>query len=87
MLRNAGNIGMPETMMRYVTEFYPMYTPSVHPLSFSSIIFRNEVILTVSLMHGYLPDLCRRIVSLMNDNDIYAYISDRFSFIPVRYRL
>lgn len=87
MLRNAGNIGMPETMMRYVTEFYPMYTPSVHPLSFSSIIFRNEVILTVSLMHGYLPDLCRRIVSLMNDNDIYAYISDSFSFIPVRYRL
>lgn len=87
MLRNAGNIGMPESMMRYVTEFYPMYTPSVHPLSFSSIIFRNEVVLTASLVHGYLPELCRRIVSLMNDNDIYAYISDRFSFIPVRYRL
>lgn len=87
MLRNAGNIGMPESMMRYVTEFYPMYTPSVHPLSFSSIIFRNEVILTVTLRHGYLPDISRRIVSLMNDNDIYAYISDEFSFIPVRYVL
>lgn len=87
MLRNAGNIGMPESMVRYVTEFYPMYTPSVHPLSFSSIIFRNEVILTVTLKHGYQPDLCRRIVSLMNDNDIYAYITDEFSFIPVRYVL
>lgn len=87
MLRNAGNIGMPESMVRYVTEFYPMYTPSVHPLSFSAIIFRNEVILTASSRHGYLPDLCRRIVSLMNGNDIYAYISDEFSFTPVTYIL
>lgn len=86
MLRNAGNIGMPESMMRYVTEFYPLYTPSLHNLSLSSIIFRNEVVLTAALRHGCLPDLCRRIVSLMNDNDIYAYISDEFSFIPVKYR-
>lgn len=87
MLRNAGTIGMPESMLRYVTEFYPMYTPSVHPLSFSSIIFRNEVILTAASRHGYLPGLCRKIVSLMNGNDIYAYISDEFSFNPVTYRL
>lgn len=86
MLRNAGNIGMPESMMRYVTEFYPLYTPSLHDLSLSSIIFRNEVVLTAALRHGYLSGLCRRIVSLMNDNDIYAYISDEFSFNPVKYR-
>lgn len=86
MLRNAGNIGMPESMMRYVTEFYPLYTPSMHGLALSSIIFRNELVLTAALRHGYLKGLCGRIVSLMNDNDIYAYISDEFSFSPVKYR-
>lgn len=85
ILHSAGTVGMPASMMRYVTEFYPMYAPSVHQFVLSSIIFRNELVLTATSGPGIPSGLCRRIVSLMNEHDIYAFISDEFDYVPVKY--
>lgn len=87
MLHNAGTVGMPSSMMRYVTEFYPIYVPSVHPFVLSSVIFGNVLVLTSAVKEGCRSaGLCRRIVSLMNENDICAFISDEFDFVPMKYK-
>ena len=82
MIRNAGNIGMPDSMDRYVTEFYPLYTPGLQEFTVSTIVFRNEMVLTLAGKSSAAGALCRRIASLMNENEIYAYMSDEFDFSP-----
>ena len=87
VIHSAGNIGMPESLDRYVTEFYPLYVPGLHDMVLSCITFRNEILLTVAGRDSGRTDLiCRRIAGLMNENEIYAYISDGFDFSPTTYR-
>ena len=73
---------MPDSMDRYVTEFYPLYTPGLQEFTVSTIVFRNEMVLTLAGKSSAAGALCRRIASLMNENEIYAYMSDEFDFSP-----
>lgn len=87
VIRNAGTVGMPESMDRYITEFYPVYSPGLHDLAVSSVVFRNDLFLTFAGKDAMMTrTVCNRIADLMNANDIYAYISDEFDFSPVCYK-
>ena len=84
MIRDAGMVSMPESLSRYITEFYPVYAPDLHDFTLSSVIFRNEIVLTVAQKRG--RSLGRRIVELMNANGVISHVSDEFEFIPGSYR-
>ena len=87
MIRGAGNVGMPESMQRYVTEFYPVFTPVRQDFAVSMVVFRNEAVLTFAEKNGADGSFCRRVAELMNENDICAYVSDEFDMMPMKYEL
>lgn len=87
MIRGAGNVGMPESMQRYVTEFYPIFTPVRQDFAVSMVVFRNEAVLTFAEKNGADGSFCRRVAELMNENDICAYVSDEFDMMPMKYEL
>lgn len=81
---NIGNVIMPESLMQYVTEFYSVLSPAAHTCALSLASFKSEFSVTVS--HADKSGaLCRRFVELLNDNDIYSYISDDFDYLPMKY--
>ncbi|MBO8445557.1 MAG: hypothetical protein IAC23_07690 [Bacteroidetes bacterium] len=87
MIRGAGNVGMPESMLRYVTEFYPIFTPVRHDFVVSMVVLRNEAVLTFSERNGADGSFSRRVAELMNENEICAYVSDEFDMMPIIYKL
>ena len=77
-----GNVILPESMQRLVAEFYPVIPSSGRSVSVTVTTFRGELTVTVSgRKHAYA--VCRRLVELLKDNDIDAYIADRYSFSPL----
>ena len=84
-LCNIGSVIMPETMLQYITEFYPVVTPSMFPYSISTINFRGDLIVTVA---SSLPGdgVCRRLTALMKEYGIPAFISESYSISPLKYK-
>ncbi len=77
-----GNVILPDTMQRYVTEFYPVMPSGPYMFSLTVISYRGDVIVTVSGRNN-VDAVCGRFVELLRRNDIDAFIADEFSFIPM----
>ena len=77
-----GNVILPESMQRLVSEFYPVIPSSGKAISVAVTTYRGELCVTVS-GRKYPIEVCRRLVELLHDNDIDAYIADRYRFSPL----
>lgn len=78
----VGNVRLPETMQRLVTDFYPVIPSSGKTVSVAVGTYRGNLLVTVSgRTKSY--DVCQRLVELLKENDIDAYIADRYVFTPL----
>jgi hypothetical protein len=73
-------------MQRLVSEFYSVIPSSGRTISVTVTIFKGELNVTVSGKR-YSNDVCRRLVTLLQDNDIDAYIADRYHFSPLMMKI
>lgn len=78
----VGSVILPESMQRYVTEFYPVSPSGPYMFSLTVVNYRGEVVVTVSGKKD-TRNVCGRFVELLVRNDIEAFIADEFSFIPM----
>lgn len=79
----VGNVILPESMQRLVTEFYPVIPSAGRTISVAVSTYRGDLLVTVSGRNGTLG-ICRRLVELLKGNDIDAYIAERYEFTPLR---
>lgn len=78
----VGHAILPESMQRLVSEFYPVIPSSGKTVSVTVTTYKGELAVTVSgrrLAH----EVCRRLVDLLLENDIDAYVADRYDFVPL----
>lgn len=77
-----GNIILPESMQRLVTEFYPVIPSSGKAISVTVTTYKGDLSVTVS-GRKHAEGVCRRLVELLHSNDIDAYIADRYDYCPL----
>ena len=77
-----GHVILPDSMQRLVSEFYSVIPSSGRTISVTVTTFKGELNVTVS-GRKYSGDVCSRLVTLLQDNDIDAYIADRYHFSPL----
>ena len=77
-----GNIILPESMQRLVTEFYPTIPSSGKSISVTVTTYKGDLSVTVSGKR-HADAVCRRLVELLHSNDIDAYIADRYEYSPL----
>lgn len=78
----VGHVILPDSMQRLVSEFYSVIPSSGRTISVTVTIFKGELNVTVS-GKKYSNEVCNRLVNLLQDNDIDAYIADRYVFRPL----
>ena len=78
----VGNIILPETMQRYVTEFYPAVPAGANVYSLTVVSYRGDVVVTICGRKD-TSKVCGRFVELLAENDIEGFIADEFPFIPM----
>lgn len=78
----VGNVILPDSMQRYVTEFYPLIPSGPYMFSLTVVNYRGDVVVTVSGRRD-VNKVCGRFVELLVRNDIDAFIADEYSFIPM----
>ena len=78
----VGNMVFPESMQRLVSEFYPVIPADTQAYSLSVIVYRSEIVVTVSGINEVVP-CCRRFVERLSECDIDAYISDTYTYTPM----
>ena len=83
---NIGSVIMPESMQRYITEFYPVVPVPVFPYGMTAINFKGELVVTVSSAEAS-GDVCARFVSLLKRYDMPAYISESYMHLPLTTKL
>ena len=77
-----GNVILPDSMQRLVTEFYSVIPSAGRTISVTVSTYKGELSVTVSgRKHAYT--VSRRLVDMLQENDIDAYIADRFNFSPL----
>ena len=77
-----GHVILPDSMQRLVSEFYSVIPSSGRTISVTVTAFKGELNVTVSGKR-YSNEVCRRLVELLQENDIDAYIADRYGFDPL----
>ena len=77
-----GNVILPESMQRLVSEFYPVIPSSGKSVSVTVTTYKGDLAVTVS-GKKYAYEVCRRLIDLLHANDIDAYIADRYDFSPL----
>ena len=77
-----GNVILPESMQRLVSEFYPVIPSSGKSVSVTVTTYKGDLAVTVS-GKKYAYEVCRRLIELLHANDIDAYIADRYDFSPL----
>lgn len=77
----AGMMVLPDAMQRYVTDIYALNPSDGHCVSVSIIIFRGEIILSLSGKSS-VRRVAENFLDVLADNGVSAYISDIFSFVP-----
>ncbi len=82
---NIGSVIFPETMLQYITEFYPVIGTSLFPYALSTINFKGDLVVTVSSADPQ-DDACRRFVSLLKGCGMPAYISESYIHRPLSYK-
>ena len=78
----VGNVILPDSMQRYVTEFYPLIPSGPYMYSLTVVNYRGDVVVTVSGKRD-VNKVCGRFVELLVSNDVDAFIADEYSFIPM----
>lgn len=81
-IAKIGNVILPDSMQCLVTELYPVVPAGDRLFSVTVGTFRNELVVTVSGKKS-VDAVCTRLVELMQENSIEAYISDMYTFIPM----
>lgn len=77
-----GNVILPESIQRLVSEFYPVIPSSGKSVSVTVTTYKGDLAVTVS-GKKYAYEVCRRLIDLLHANDIDAYIADRYDFSPL----
>ena len=77
-----GNVILPESMQRLVSEFYPVIPSSGKSVSVTVTTYKGDLAVTVS-GKKYAYEVCRRLIEQLHANDIDAYIADRYDFSPL----
>ena len=77
-----GNVILPESIQRLVSEFYPVIPSSGKSVSVTVTTYKGDFAVTVS-GKKYAYEVCRRLIDLLHANDIDAYIADRYDFSPL----
>ena len=72
-------------MQQYVTEFYPLVPPVLFPFSISTINLKGDLVITVS-SSDIGNGTCRRVVSLLKQYGVHAYISDSYLYSTLKYK-
>ena len=80
----VGNIILPDSMQRLVTDFYPVIPSGNQAYALSVVTYRGEIIVSVSGKSDTWA-VTRRFVELLNSNMIDAYLSDEYIFSPMNY--
>lgn len=80
-----GNVILPESMQRLVSEFYPVIPSSDKPISVTVTTYKGDLAVTVS-GKKYAYEVCRRLIEMLHENDIDAYIADRYVFSPIMFK-
>ena len=81
---NLGNIAMPESLLQYLVEFYPVVPAGSYSASLSVVNFKGDMVITLTDSAGDMS-FAGRFVDLLNGYDIPAFISDEFRFTQIRY--
>jgi hypothetical protein len=81
-IAKIGNVVLPDSMQRLVTELYPVIPAGDRLFSVTVESFRNELVVTVSGRQS-VRNVCSRLVELLHDNSIEAYMADMYSFLPM----
>ena len=82
-IAGLGHVILPESMQRLVTELYPVIPSSGKTFSVTAELFKNELAVTVCGRRN-TGHVAARLVELLHGNDIDAYVSDSYSFRPMR---
>lgn len=78
-----GNVMMPDSMQRYVTELYPVMPCGAYACAVTLVAYRGEIFVTFAGGHA-LRSMADRFVSLLEDNDIQAFVADEYAFVPLK---
>ncbi len=81
---SIGNVIMPEQMLRYITEFYPVVPPALFPYGISTINFKGELVITVSSASRE-DGTGEKFAALLKQYGMPAYISENFSHTMMKY--
>ncbi len=81
---NVGNIAMPDSLLQYMTELYPIVPAGSYASSLSVVNFKGDIVITVT---DRVPEdnLAARFAELLNRHDIPAFVSDRYQFTQISY--
>lgn len=82
-IARVGNIMLPDSMQRLVTEFYPVVPSGGKAFSVTVEVYRGELVITVSGRKN-VSEVSARLVELLQENSIEAYVSDRYTFEPLK---
>lgn len=80
-----GNVILPDCMQRLVTEFYPVIPSGNRLFSVTVETFRGELCVTVSGKRN-TESVCGRLVELLQENDIEAYVADGYEYTPLSFK-
>lgn len=78
-----GNLTLPESMQRLVTELYPVIPASGRACSVTVETYRGELMINVSGRNN-IDRLCGRLVELLQENDMDAYVADAYEYEPMK---
>ena len=84
-LCNIGSMIIPETMLKYITEFYPVVPPALYPYGIATINFKGDLVISVSTP-AEDTETCRGFVSLLKKYEMPAYIAESFIHSQLRYK-
>ncbi len=81
-VHRIGNVIMPDSMQRYVTELYPVMPCGGYACSVTLVAYRGEIFVTFAGGQA-LRGVADRFVSLLEENDISAFVADEYDFVPL----
>lgn len=78
-----GNIVLPDTMQRLVTEFYPVIPSSGRVCSATVETYRGEMVVNISGCQN-IQRISERLVEMLQENSIAAYVSECYEYRPMK---
>ena len=78
-----GNVMMPDSMQRYITELYPVMPCGAYACAVTLVAYRGDIFATFT-GGDRLRNIADRFVSLLEDNDIQAFVADEYDFVPLQ---